>query len=101
MIALDVDPNLVVSGWTPLFLTLGLGGVIVLLALSMTRHMRRVRPDLPRRRPGAPEPEPHTDSEDDQPADAGDPEPTVAGGDAVGAGSAATPTEPRSADSAR
>lgn len=47
MIWLDIDPNVVRPGWTPLLITLGLAAVLVLLGLSMRKQMRRISPDLP------------------------------------------------------
>ena len=41
-VLLDLDPNVVKPGWTPLLITLGLGLVIVLLFLSMRRQFRRI-----------------------------------------------------------
>jgi len=102
VIALDVDPNLVVSGWTPLFLTIGLGGVVALLAISMTRQMRKVRPDLPRREPGQPDPS-------ELPADPGSAassstEPAARDaetGESVGATASSGPTPEQAPDSGR
>jgi hypothetical protein len=47
VIWLDIDPNVVRPGWTPLLITLGLAAVLVLLGLSMRKQMRRISPDLP------------------------------------------------------
>lgn len=46
-VLLEVDPNTVKPGWTPLIITIALAAVIALLMISMRRHMRRV--DLPHR----------------------------------------------------
>jgi hypothetical protein len=43
MILLDVDPNVVQPGWTPLFVTLLLGAVMVFLYLSMRKQFRKIR----------------------------------------------------------
>lgn len=43
MIFLEVDPNVVKPGWTPLIITILLAAAIVLLMLSMRRQMRKVR----------------------------------------------------------
>ena len=64
MILLDVDPNVVQPGWTPLFVTLLLGAAMVFLYFSMRKQFRKIRtpddatedaedssPELP---PGAP-----------------------------------------------
>ena len=42
MIWLDIDPNVVKPGWTPLLITLGLGVAVVLLFISMRRQFRRI-----------------------------------------------------------
>ena len=42
MSGLEIDPNLVEPGWTPLLVTVLLGGALVLLFLSMRRQMRRI-----------------------------------------------------------
>ena len=52
MVLLDLDPNVVKPGWTPLLITLGLAVVIVLLFLSMRRQFRRV--DATFGKPGTP-----------------------------------------------
>ena len=41
-VLLDLDPNVVKPGWTPLLITIGLAAVIVLLFLSMRRQFRRI-----------------------------------------------------------
>lgn len=52
MMLLDIDPNIVKPGWTPLFITIGLALVIVLLYVSMRRQFRKInlpgeqRPDV-------------------------------------------------------
>jgi hypothetical protein len=42
MFLLDVDPNLVKPGWTPLLITIALAAVMVLLFLSMRRQFRKI-----------------------------------------------------------
>jgi len=42
MILLDIDPNLVKPGWTPLIITLLLAVAMVLLFLSMRRQFRKI-----------------------------------------------------------
>ena len=42
MIWLEIDPNVVKPGWTPLMITVGLGIAVVLLYLSMRRQFRRI-----------------------------------------------------------
>jgi hypothetical protein len=42
MILLEVDPNVVKPGWTPLIITLLLGLAMVLLFLSMRRQFRKI-----------------------------------------------------------
>jgi hypothetical protein len=45
MTLLDIDPNLVKPGWTPLLILIGLALVMVLLFTSMRRQFRKI--DLP------------------------------------------------------
>jgi len=40
--ALEVNPNWVQPGWTPLLITLALAGILVLLFLSMRRQFRKI-----------------------------------------------------------
>jgi len=47
MILLDLDPNVVKPGWTPLLITVGLALVMVLLFRSMRRQFRRVDTNFP------------------------------------------------------
>lgn len=42
MMLLDIDPNVVQPGWTPLIITIGLALVMVLLFFSMRRHFRKI-----------------------------------------------------------
>ena len=42
MFLLDIDPNLVKPGWTPLLITIALAAVMVLLFLSMRRQFRKI-----------------------------------------------------------
>jgi hypothetical protein len=42
MILLDVDPNVVKPGWTPLLVVLLLGIVMVFLYLSMRKQFRKI-----------------------------------------------------------
>jgi hypothetical protein len=49
---LELDPNVVKPGWTPLLILLGLGLVMVLLFRSMRRQFRRVHDNFPE--PAAP-----------------------------------------------
>jgi hypothetical protein len=75
MMLLDLDPNVVKPGWTPLLITIGLALVMVLLFRSMRRQFRRVDANFPEPAgaPGAvsilPEPRP---SAGDEPTDAAD-----------------------------
>ena len=46
-ILLELDPNVVKPGWTPLLITIGLGAVMVLLFRSMRRQFRRVDDHFP------------------------------------------------------
>jgi hypothetical protein len=43
MILLEVDPNVVNPGWTPLLVTLLLLGAMVFLYLSMRKQFRKIR----------------------------------------------------------
>ena len=43
MILLEVDPNVVQPGWTPLVITLLLLGAMVFLYLSMRKQFRKIR----------------------------------------------------------
>ncbi len=42
MILLELDPDLVKPGWTPLIVTLLLGVAVVLLFFSMRRQFRKI-----------------------------------------------------------
>jgi hypothetical protein len=42
MILLDVDPNVVQPGWTPLFIVLLLGIAMVFLYFSMRKQFRKI-----------------------------------------------------------
>ncbi len=42
MFLLDLDPNVVKPGWTPLLITLGIAIAMVFLFLSMRRQFRRI-----------------------------------------------------------
>jgi hypothetical protein len=42
MILLEVDPDLVKPGWTPLIITVLLGVAVVLLFFSMRRQFRKI-----------------------------------------------------------
>jgi len=48
---LDLDPNVVKPGWTPLLITVGLALVMWLLYRSMRRQFRRVDVNFPEPRP--------------------------------------------------
>ncbi|GAA1427584.1 hypothetical protein GCM10009616_05140 [Microlunatus lacustris] len=52
MILLELDPNVVKPGWTPLLILIGLALVMVLLFRSMRRQFRRVDDNFPE--PAAP-----------------------------------------------
>lgn len=49
LVVLDIDPNVVKPGWTPLLITIGLALVMVLLFLSMRRQFRKI--DVSQTRP--------------------------------------------------
>ena len=42
MMFLDIDPNLVKPGWTPLIILIVLAAVMVLLFMSMRRQFRKI-----------------------------------------------------------
>jgi len=42
MVLLDIDPNLVKPGWTPLIILIALAFVLALLYLSMRRQFRKI-----------------------------------------------------------
>lgn len=64
MIFLEIDPNIVKPGWTPLLITIAIAAVMVFGFFSMRRQFRRINvPGDPGRSAGAvdgtgPEPEP-------------------------------------------
>lgn len=75
MVLLDLDPNVVKPGWTPLLITLALAVVIVLLFRSMRKQIRRIQ--VPRQQPPAGQQESVAPEQDrPRPADAGSPTPT-------------------------
>ncbi len=56
---LELDPNIVKPGWTPLLITLGIALAMVLLFRSMRRQFRKVDenfPEPPQRTTGTPAP---------------------------------------------
>ncbi len=51
IVLLDLDPNIVKPGWTPLLITIALAAAIVLLFFSLRKQFRRIdvsrsQPDL-------------------------------------------------------
>ncbi|HEY5820580.1 MAG TPA: hypothetical protein VIT20_01300 [Propionibacteriaceae bacterium] len=42
VVLLDIDPNVVKPGWTPLLITIGIAGAMVLLFFSMRRQFRKI-----------------------------------------------------------
>ena len=46
-ILLELDPNIVKPGWTPLLITIGIALAMVLLFRSMRRQFRRVDENFP------------------------------------------------------
>jgi hypothetical protein len=72
MILLELDPDLVKPGWTPLIITLLLGVAVVLLFLSMRRQFRKI--SIPRADEAdeadeaQPPPTPDTPTREDPPA---------------------------------
>jgi hypothetical protein len=55
MSVLELDPNVVQPGWTPLIITIGLALVVVLLYFSMRKQFRRINIPVA---PEADQPEP-------------------------------------------
>ena len=51
---LDLDPNIVKPGWTPLLITIALGAVMVVLFISLRRQFRTIEKNFPM--PDAPQP---------------------------------------------
>jgi hypothetical protein len=47
MSVLELDPNVVQPGWTPLIITIGLALVVVLLYFSMRKQFRRINIPAP------------------------------------------------------
>jgi hypothetical protein len=69
MIWLDIDPNVVKPGWTPLMITVGLAVAVVLLFFSMRRQFRRINvPDDSVEPEAAAAPEPSIDPPPSAPA---------------------------------
>lgn len=58
LVLLDIDPNVVKPGWTPLIITIGLAAVVALLYLSLRRQFRKIATNFP-------EPDPAPDAESD------------------------------------
>ncbi len=44
---LDLDPNVVKPGWTPLLITIALAAVMVLLFFSLRRQFRKIDGNFP------------------------------------------------------
>jgi len=44
---LDLDPNIVKPGWTPLIITIALGAAIVLLYFSLRKQFRKIEKTFP------------------------------------------------------
>lgn len=53
IILLELDPNIVKPGWTPLLVTIGIALAMVLLFRSMRRQFRRVDENFPEPPTGA------------------------------------------------
>ncbi len=58
---LDLDPNIVKPGWTPLLITVLLGVAIVLLYISLRKQFRKIEKTFPM--PEAPSTDAATPSE--------------------------------------
>ena len=52
---LDLDPNIVKPGWTPLLITIALAAVMVFLFFSLRKQFRRI--DVSQSQPGVTDPE--------------------------------------------
>jgi hypothetical protein len=76
-VLLDLDPNVVKPGWTPLLITIGLAAAIVLLFLSMRRQFRRIDDNFGK--PGTPQAQ--AQAEIGSPAPADPPAATTSGAD--------------------
>lgn len=62
---LDLDPNIVKPGWTPLLITVALGAVIVLLFISLRKQFRKIEKNFPMpeaSQPGTGDPVPTPDA---------------------------------------
>lgn len=75
-VLLDLDPNVVKPGWTPLLITVGLAAVIVLLFLSMRRQFRRIDDNFGK--PGTPQAQAQAEIGEAAPADPAAAKPTGA-----------------------
>lgn len=69
---LDLDPNIVKPGWTPLLITIGLAAVMVLLFISLRKQFRTIEKNFPAPDPAATQdvapPSAPTSSAEDAPA---------------------------------
>lgn len=65
---LDLDPNIVKPGWTPLLITIGLAAVMVLLFISLRKQFRTIEKNFPAPEPTAPSATPPTEVSEDAPA---------------------------------
>ena len=66
---LDLDPNIVKPGWTPLLITIGLAAVMVLLFISLRKQFRTIEKNFPAPEPTAPPAAtPPTEVSEDAPA---------------------------------
>ena len=55
LVLLDLDPNVVKPGWTPLLITLALAAAMVVLFFSLRKQFRRI--DVSQSQPGDADPE--------------------------------------------
>ena len=66
MIFLELDPDVVKPGWTPLIVTVLLAIAMVLLYLSMRRQFRKI--SVPPQEPDEEQPAPPQEPHEEQPA---------------------------------
>jgi hypothetical protein len=81
VILLEIDPDVVKPGWTPLIVTVLLGIAVALLYMSMRRQFRRIT--IPRAQDESDEPGPAADPDTPEPqaGDPGSPDVPVSGQD--------------------
>ena len=76
MIWLELDPNVVKPGWTPLIITVLLGVVVVLLVANMRKQLRKINIP-PADEPETPEEAPEETAVPDRPESTAAPDPAA------------------------